>query len=314
MKFNPDFWALILGGSSGFGLATARKLSAHGMNLCLVHRDRKGAMKRIEQDFEELRQSGVRVLTFNVNALSPEGVSEVLDGLRQAMGEKGSVRMLLHSIAYGNLKLLAPQLPEEREKREESIRQLGRDIGVDPAVLQSAIDKLFDEDHEHLAGAASLPRYDNESLLEEEDFSLTVYSMGTSLAAWVREVFARGMFAQDARVLGLTSEGNEIAWKGYAAVSAAKVALEAIARAIAVEYAPYGIRANIIQAGVTDTPALRLIPGNKHIKATSRLRNPFHRLTTPEDVANFIYLMCLDEAAWANGNIIRVDGGEHIGG
>ena len=113
--------------------------------------------------------------------------------------------------------------------------------------------------------------------------------MGTSLAAWVREVFARGMFAQDARVLGLTSEGNEIAWKGYAAVSAAKVALEAIARAIAVEYAPYGIRANIIQAGVTDTPALRLIPGNKHIKATSRLRNPFHRLTTPEDVANFIY-------------------------
>ena len=42
MKFNPDFWALILGGSSGFGLATARKLSAHGMNLCLVHRDRKG--------------------------------------------------------------------------------------------------------------------------------------------------------------------------------------------------------------------------------------------------------------------------------
>ena len=103
-------------------------------------------MKRIEQHFEELRQSGVRVLTFNVNALSPEGVSEVLDGLRQAMGEKGSVRMLLHSIAYGNLKLLAPQLPEEREKREESIRQLGRDIGVDPSVLQSAIDKLFDED------------------------------------------------------------------------------------------------------------------------------------------------------------------------
>ena len=83
--------------------------------------------------------------------------------------------------------------------------------------------------------------------------------------------------------------------------SADKVALEAIARAIAVEYAPYGIRANVIQAGVTDTPALRLIPGHKHLKAAAKMRNPFKRITTPEDVANFIYLMCLDEAAWANG-------------
>jgi NAD(P)-dependent dehydrogenase (short-subunit alcohol dehydrogenase family) len=314
MKFNPDFWALILGGSSGFGLATARKLSAHGMNLCLVHRDRKGAMKRIEQDFEKLRQTGVRVLTFNVNALAPQGIEEVLDGLRQAMGEKGSVRLLLHSIAYGNLKLLAPQHPEEGNRRREAIEKLGRELGLENTALQSAIDKLFEEDFEQLAETASAPGYDSESLLEEEDFSLTIYSMGSSLATWVREVFARGMFAEDARVLGLTSEGNEIAWKGYAAVSAAKVALEAIARAIAVEYAPYGIRANIIQAGVTDTPALRLIPGSKHIKAAAKIRNPFHRITTPEDVANFIYLMCLDEAAWANGNIIRVDGGEHIGG
>jgi len=37
-------WALILGGSSGFGLATAHQLSRHGVHLCLVHRDRKGAM------------------------------------------------------------------------------------------------------------------------------------------------------------------------------------------------------------------------------------------------------------------------------
>jgi NAD(P)-dependent dehydrogenase (short-subunit alcohol dehydrogenase family) len=70
----------------------------------------------------------------------------------------------------------------------------------------------------------------------------------------------------------------------------------------------------VIQAGITDTPALQAIPGSDHMKAGARLRNPFGRLTTPEDVANVIYLLSLDEAAWINGTVIRVDGGEHISG
>ena len=36
------------------------------------------------------------------------------------------------------------------------------------------------------------------------------------------------------------------------------------------------------------------------------------RLTLPEDVANVVYLLSKDEAAWINGTIIPVDGGEHI--
>ncbi len=115
-------------------------------------------------------------------------------------------------------------------------------------------------------------------------------------------------------MLGLTSEGNAVAWKGYAAVAAAKVSLEALARAIAVEFAPHGIRCNVVQAGITDTPALRAIPGSEHLKAQANLRNPCGRLTTPRDVANAVYLLCLEEAAWINGVVLRVDGGEHISG
>jgi len=313
-KFDSNYWALILGGSSGFGLATAKKLSRHGMNICIVHRDRKGAMKRIEPAFQEIRDTGVQVLTYNVNALSPEGIQQVLDGLAEGMGEKGRVRMMLHSIAYGNLKLLTQEHPQTHAKHERLLHKLARELDVTTQSLQSVFDKLFDEGEENLVGVASPANYDNESFLQDEDFALTIYSMGSSLATWVQAVFKRNMFAADARVLGLTSEGNEIAWRGYAAVSAAKVVLESIARSIAVEYAPYGLRANIIQAGVTDTPALRLIPGSAHLKAAAKKRNPFHRITTPEDVANFIYLMCQNEAAWVNGNIIRVDGGEHISG
>ena len=113
-------------------------------------------------------------------------------------------------------------------------------------------------------------------------------------------------------MVSFTSEGNSKALKNYAAVSAAKVTLEAITRNIALEFARFGIRANCIQAGVSDTASFQMIPGNNKLKKHSLERNPFDRLTLPEDVANVVYLLSKDEAAWINGTIIVVDGGEHI--
>ncbi len=60
--------------------------------------------------------------------------------------------------------------------------------------------------------------------------------------------------------------------------------------------------------------ALRAIPGSDQLKSQARLRNPGCRLTTPEDVAGVIFLLSQDEASWINGEVIRVDGGEHISG
>jgi NAD(P)-dependent dehydrogenase (short-subunit alcohol dehydrogenase family) len=278
MKFSSDQWALILGGSSGFGLATARKLASCGMSVAIVHRDRRGAMEGIEPAFSAIRAAGAELLTFNTDALSAAGRTTVLDGVAARMADRGRVRLLLHSIAFGNLKLLVPP-PTDREAE----------------------------------GSASSPRRDPEPVLEEEDFAHTIHAMGTSIVSWAQDVLARRLFAADARVLGLTSEGNAVAWRGYAAVAAAKVAMESVTRAMALELAPHGVRANVVQAGVADTPALRLIPGNAKLKADALRRNPFGRLTTPEDVADAIALLCTDEARWINGTIVRVDGGERIG-
>jgi len=270
-QFPSDQWALVLGASSGFGLATAKKLSSQGLSVCLVHRDRRGSMDRIEKEFDEIKAYGHGFLAFNLDALSPDGIAEAVNGLKAA-GAAGKLRVLLHSIAFGNLKPIAP-------------------------IMDEALRLVY-----------------GDTLTEDEDMARTVYSMGTSLLTWVQAAFRAGLFAADARVFGLTSEGNEVAWRGYAAVSAAKTALEAVSRSIAVEFAPYGIRSNIIQAGVTDTPALNAIPGADDLKKHSIARNPFHRLTRPEDVAGVIALLSQDDAAWINVTLIRVDGGERIAG
>ena len=303
-------WALILGGSSGFGLATAHKLSSHGLNVCVVHRDRRGAMRRIDPEFDIIRGRDVSFVSFNKDALNPEVLTEILDGLAEAMGPEGRVRLLLHSIAFGNLRLVGP----EATQSDEAAQRLAEQLGLESRAVREAADELFEDSVDGVAGIAAAPSYAADLFLEDGDVARTIYAMGTSLLTWTQELRERDMFAPDSRVLGMTSEGNEVAWKGYAAVAAAKVALESVSRSIAMEMAHMGIRSNIVQAGVTDTPALRAIPGSQNLKAQARTRNPFGRLTTPADVADAIYLLSLPEAAWINGAIIRVDGGERISG
>ena len=252
-------WALILGGSSGLGLASAKKLAAHGMNLIILHRDRKSAMEKINAEFDEMRENNVEVEAFNVDAINSEKIKNTLPKIAEKLAKNGKVKTLVHSIAKGNLK---PML--------------------------------------------------GESDLKNSDFQITIQAMALSLYDWVKAIFDEKLFAEDARIISFTSEGNTKAWKNYAAVSAAKVTLEALTRNIALEFAPHGIRANCIQAGITDTKSFRMIPGNEKLEKHSLQRNPFQRLTTQVDVANVVYVLSKDEAAWINGVTIPVDGGEHL--
>ena len=258
---DENYWVVILGGSSGLGLATAKKLAKHGMNICIIHRNRRSELAKIENEFLTIKNEGVELLTFNEDAFKIKKREEIIAKLKVKIGGVGRVRTLVHSVAKGNLK---------------------------PMVS------------------------DDKANLKNDDFHLTIDAMAISLYDWTKSIFEEKLFSNDARVISFTSEGNTKAWKNYAAVSAAKTTLEAITRNIALEFAPYGIRANCIQAGVTDTASLRAIPGSDKIKEHSLLRNPYKRLTKPEDVANAAYLLCKDEAAWINGSIIPVDGGEHI--
>lgn len=144
------------------------------------------------------------------------------------------------------------------------------------------------------------------------DIEITFRAMALSLYEWVQHLVWKGMNHPDMRVISFTSEGNTRAMPGYAAVSVAKAALEALTRNMAIEYASLGIKANCIQAGVTDTISFGMIPHSDKIKANAALRNPMGRITTPEDIANTVLMLCSEEAKWINGSIIKADGGESL--
>lgn len=248
-------WALILGGSSGLGLATAKKLAAQGMNICIVHRDRKSNLEAFEKEVEWMRQNDIEVRTFNKDALQQETRDRVL-----ATFDKNKIKVLLHSVAKGSLKAMQ----------------------------------------------------DGDNSLSKTDLDITLHAMGTSWYEWAQDIVAAELYSDKARFLAFTSEGNTKVWPGYAAVSAAKAILESLMRSMAVEYATLGITTNCVQAGATETPSFKMIPNSDKLADVARKRNPFRRLTSPEDVANAVYLLCKEEANWINGTVLKVDGGESL--
>jgi NAD(P)-dependent dehydrogenase (short-subunit alcohol dehydrogenase family) len=155
-----------------------------------------------------------------------------------------------------------------------------------------------------------------EDAITQAQMDMTLDVMAHSLVYWTQDLVARNLLRSGSRILAMTSAGSHRAVPNYGAVSAAKAALEAHVRQLAFELAPRGITSNSILAGVTDTPALRRIPGNNRLIEGALARNPFGRLTLPEDVARFITLLALPGtgADWLTGNVLNVDGGEDISG
>jgi enoyl-[acyl-carrier protein] reductase III len=260
-------WAIILGGSSGFGIAAVEKLAMHGMNVAVLYRETAATERSLKKRLSLLAETyAVNIAPFNINALDISGRKTFIEKFTTINRKKHSVRLLLHSIARGNLK---------------------------PLVLPDAdLDK-------------------SNEVLSVEDIQFTTYAMSSSILDWVRSLLKAELFQADARIIGLTSEGAHKYWEGYAAVSVAKASLESLTTYMAMELSKYGLKTNLIQAGITETPSLKKIPGSEKLIRMAKERNPLGRLTKPYDVANVIYLLCSDEASWINGSLIHVDGGEH---
>ena len=153
---------------------------------------------------------------------------------------------------------------------------------------------------------------DKTQRLNKKNIDMTLDVMSNSLIYWVQSLLENNLFIEGSQIMAMTSSGGRKQWPSYGAVSMSKAALESACRQLAIELSPKNIAVNAIQPGVTDTPALRKIPGNEEMMKKVINSNPRKRLTTPDDVAKVVTLIGTSDESWMTGNIIRVDGGEDI--
>jgi len=121
-------------------------------------------------------------------------------------------------------------------------------------------------------------------------------------------------FSSRSSIVAVSSMGAMRALPYYTLVGASKGALEALARHLAVELAPRGIRVNILVPGSVETDAWEAIPEGEERLAAAIRRTPIGRLVTPEEVASAAQFLCSEAAAGIVGQTLIVDGGSAIVG
>jgi NAD(P)-dependent dehydrogenase (short-subunit alcohol dehydrogenase family) len=115
-----------------------------------------------------------------------------------------------------------------------------------------------------------------------------------------------GVIVNTASVAGLVGLPDR------AAYCASKAAVIGLTKQVAIQYAGTGVRCNCVCPGTVDSPWVgRLLEASDDPEATRAAlvaRQPLGRLGTPEEVASAIAYLASDDAAWASGTALVIDG------
>jgi len=235
---------------------------------------------------KKLAESGINI--YGIYLRKPQSVIDELESYIKSQ----NVEVIFHKINTMN-----------DEKRQEVINNL-KNLGTVKTFIHS------------IAFGTLKPMLskNDEPSLDAKNIEMTINVMGSSLVYWTQNLYNANLLKKGSQIFSMTSSGGHRQWPSYGAVSMAKSALESASRQLAIELASEEIAVNAIQAGVTDTPALRKIPGSEKMIDYANNHNPSGRLTTPEDIADYVSLFSKSNNSWMTGNIIRIDGGEDIVG
>jgi NAD(P)-dependent dehydrogenase (short-subunit alcohol dehydrogenase family) len=156
------------------------------------------------------------------------------------------------------------------------------------------------------------------------DFGKRLHEIDDATWAQVLDVNLTGVFRMTRAVLpqmltqgkgaivNISSIASLVGLPTLSAYAASKGALDAMTRALAVDYANEGIRCNVVNPGLIDTPMAAPLMSNPEQLDSILSHYPIRRAGKPEEVANMVLYLASDEAAWVTGGTFSIDGGMTI--
>jgi NAD(P)-dependent dehydrogenase (short-subunit alcohol dehydrogenase family) len=124
-----------------------------------------------------------------------------------------------------------------------------------------------------------------------------------------REALRRMIPARRGVILNISSVHEVIAWTGYSAYVASKAGLSMLAKTLAQEAAPYGVRVLAIAPGAIQTPINRAVWQDEAGRVDLLRKIPLGRIGNPEEVAAMAVMLASDVASYVTATSVFVDGG-----
>jgi len=121
-------WVLLLGGSTGHGAATAKRLASDGYGVIAFHFDRGEAKKYAQETISEVQSiSGGRCYYYNKNAASEDAMEKYIPEIKKITKNK-PLKLLLHSIAFGTTTNFFGEKPVTQRQMDMTINVMSNSL------------------------------------------------------------------------------------------------------------------------------------------------------------------------------------------
>ena len=208
------------------------------------------------------------------------------------------------------------------EKLENAQKEIGKNcraVQLDMAALDtipSFVQKIADE-HGHidvLVNNAGINMKKPFTEVTDEEFQRIITTNLVAVFALSREVAKVMLPHKSGSIIHISSMTAHYGIPKVVAYTSSKTALEGMARSMAVDLSPDGIRVNCIAPGfIVTAMTSKAFDGDPARKAKVIGRTPMGKMGAPEDIANAAYFLATDASSFITGEVIKVDGGNSIG-
>ena len=213
-------------------------------------------------------------------------------------------------------------------RRKEELDRVVSDIVKEQGRVLAVVGSVTDELHVQETVRRTVQQFGRLDILVNNagvgDFGRRLHEIDDATWAHVLDVNLSGVFRMTraalpqmlkqgkGAIVNISSVASLIGLPTLPVYAASKGALDAMTRALAVDYAKEGIRCNVVNPGLIDTPMAAPLMSNPEQLDPILSHYPIRRAGKPEEVADMVVYLASDEAAWVTGGTFSIDGGMTI--